>query len=442
MTMITLKHLAVYGVVIVLGLGLFSCVTRPLTPGPSDEAHQADVNDRLGKVLAQARQEGETDIHFDMNEDPEVVQAGDFVEIDYSMTLKNGDLIRTTRDAETEKLKHDSRAWVDPDSIKDMIFCPEPIIVGKGDNLADVSDQLIGMKIGDKKKLTLTPDHGGIPVDQGKIIRFARLRQSPVAMTMAQADFFKQYRRKPERGMMVRPTPYFFYKIENTENGLVSLVTDFTGEKVIKDDLGRTRLKRENDHVNLELEPNIGAPFEMSSMKGRIVSVDDSHFTVDFNTPLSGQALYMDLELVSLVKASRFHGTSIDWIDNYDRGISAMTEQNKPMLLFLYRVGCPWCERMEKEVLPDPRVRMLAKDLIWVQVDSSVHKDIKERFGQEGFPMIVLMNGDQTLYRTLKGYRDAGKLRKEIRMWMDDTKTGNREYEQDENVRESDCCHE
>ncbi|MBU1172202.1 MAG: thioredoxin family protein [Proteobacteria bacterium] len=442
MMMIPLKQLAMYGVPIVMGLALFSCLTRPMPPGPLDATFQADVNDRLGKVLAQARNDGETDINFYVNEDPDLVQAGDFVEIDYTMTLENGDLIRTTREGESEKLRQDSQAWIDPESVKDMIFCPEPIIVGKGDSLADVSDQLIGMKIGDKKRLTLPSDHGGIPLDQEKIKRFARTRQSPVAMTTSQADFLKQFGRKPEIGISVQATPYFLYKITNIENGLVSLGTDFSGEKVVQDDLGHTRLKREDDHVTLELEPDIGAPFKLGSKKGHIVSLDDTHFTVDFNPPLAGKTLFMDLELVSLVKASRFWSVAIDWLENYDEGLAAMAGQGKPMLLFLYRTGCPWCERMEKEVFTDPRIRMIGKDLTWVQVNSSIHTDIKAMYNQDGFPLIVLMNADQSIYRALKGYRDAGKLRKEIRLWMNDTRAGTWVYPQDDEPAASDSCHE
>ncbi|GAB6095205.1 hypothetical protein JCM14469_14570 [Desulfatiferula olefinivorans] len=400
------------------GLLCVSCTARSADRAAEPRPPQAgDMNRQLETAFNKVRDTGQASIDVWPGEDPELVQTGDLAAITYVLTLDDGTLIRTNVREAAERHGRLGDSGV-------IYYYPDPVMVGTGEKHMDISDQVIGMKPGESRRIVLTPENGGLPVAPDNIKRFTRKRDMPAFMSMALADFRRQFKTEPAPGVAIPVTPYFMSTVRGVRDDQVYIDSDITEEKTVTDTLGRTRIMREGDDIVLELTPTVGAPFETGGMSGRITAVDDTHFTVDFNPPLAGKTLFMDLTIDSLIKASALHGRSIEWTRDYDEGVALSMAEQRPMVLFLYREGCPWCERMEKGVFPDPRLQSLSEDFVWVSVNSGVRTDIKELFGQEGFPMTVLLNPDQTIYRELKGFRDPGRLRQELLMWHDDRLAG------------------
>ena len=59
---------------------------------------------------------------------------------------------------------------------------------------------------------------------------------------------------------------------------------------------------------------------------------------------------------------------------------------------------------------------MTLKDrFVWVRINSDKELKYKQQYGQEGFPMMVLLSADGTVLKKIDGYRDARALREEIK---------------------------
>ncbi|MFA6010762.1 MAG: thioredoxin family protein [Desulfobacteraceae bacterium] len=439
-------------VVFLVGVALFTIFSGKMAQADkkkpdmkNPDSAQADFNMSLDQAFTTAKEKGLSEVNVFPDEKKDVIQLGDMVEVDYSLRAEDGTLLRTTRAADAATRGKDGKPSLEASEIRGEIHRPETFLVGGGTNAADITGNILGMKVGDKKHLVLTPEKGGFPRDKEKISRFGRYKRIPMRTDMPVSDFKKQYGNDPEKGGQIMLAPYVSAVIEAVKDGRAKMVVEYSGDREERDSLGLTKIRKEKDDLVLELIPDKGAVFELNSAKGIVTSFDKTHFTVDFNPKGAGQNLKMDLNIVSLVKGSKLHGLTIDWITDYNQGLKKMATSGKPMVLFLYKKDCPWCEKMEKEIFPDTRAQSLGPDFVWVKIDSSKNTAIKEMYKQEGYPMIVLLNKDKGAYRNLKGFRDAAKFRKEIFMWLDDLKAGKTTFEPDnddaeKNALKTDDC--
>ena len=64
------------------------------------------------------------------------------------------------------------------------------------------------------------------------------------------------------------------------------------------------------------------------------------------------------------------------------------------------------------ETLPDPRIGRLKDKFVWMRLNSDKEKKYKEQYGQNGFPMMVILKPDGTVLKKIDGYRDARGLKR------------------------------
>lgn len=435
--------------VLVISLSVFAAMFGGDTPddnaGNKDGAvsmNPSDFNAVLDKALSQTKAEGKTDVTVIAGETDGMVQTGDMVDVDYSLKLNDGTLIKTTRAREAEKRGKNGDPLPDPADIANEIHRPETFVVSGAKNGGDITGYFLGMKKGETKRVTLEPGKGALPYDKTKVSRFPRFRQLPLESEIPLSEFKAGFGKDPEKGGVIMMAPHVMAEIRSVKDGKVLLSVKHDKDREERDSLGVTKITKDKNQVVLELVPDMDAEFVLESDKGRVTAMDKTHFTVDFNPKGAGKPMTLEATVVGLVKASKLDVPPIAWITGYTQGLEAMTKAQKPMVLFLYKKDCPWCEKTEKEVFPDPRLKSLASHYLWVKVDSSADKAVKQRFKQEGYPMTVLLNTDRSVYRDLKGYRDAGKLRGELMAWSDDRKNGKKTYEPgaDEPVLETEDC--
>jgi thioredoxin-related protein len=162
------------------------------------------------------------------------------------------------------------------------------------------------------------------------------------------------------------------------------------------------------------MKANVGADFEMNGRRGRIIKVDQHEFTVDFNHPLAGKDLLLEIEIVSLTKAAQLKDSRLAWLEDYEQAVEAAADRKKPMVLLLHAEWCDWCKKMMAESLQDPRIKMLRDDFVWVKIDSDKQPELAARFDQKSFPMVVILDRKGNLAKRIEGYRDAATLKKEL----------------------------
>jgi len=109
------------------------------------------------------------------------------------------------------------------------------------------------------------------------------------------------------------------------------------------------------------------------------------------------------------------------WLSDYNKAVDQAKTDNKNLLLdFTGSDWCPWCIRMDKEVLNTREFKDYAdKNLILVLVDFPQSKQLpqkvqdqnsglQQKFGAEGFPTFILLSKDGKVLGQQVGYLEGG----------------------------------
>lgn len=415
---------------------------HPVVPAAQEnEMNRKELKSLMGEALEKAATDGNASVylksennavfddHNGTDETQDVVQPGDLAEVDITLSLSDGTILRTTRRDKAE-LRNDSESGSLYENYrKGEIYAPEPLLTGRPGYDDAVSLEIIGKRAGDKGRLVFTPTSGGLAYDEQKVRIFGRMKYLPVYESVSVEDFIRIFGLKPSVGTLVNKNPYFPSTVTGIADDTVHLKLEIPKKREIDDEIGKTIVTQENDRVTLTLYPVKGAVFKTANMKGRITEIHEEDFVVDFNPPEAGKTLFIDYEIKSVEKKSALSTEKIDWIEDYDQGIQALEHKKMPMLLFLYTDWCPWCKKMAENVFPDAFIRSLGSDFIWTKVNSGDQQDIRDMFDQDSYPTLIMMNSDQSVYRKIEGFQNASQLRKEIRIWMRDLENGRNEYQ-------------
>ena len=125
--------------------------------------------------------------------------------------------------------------------------------------------------------------------------------------------------------------------------------------------------------------------------------------------------------------------SSIAWTENYKEASALAKKENKPIFLFFTGSDwCPWCKRIDKEILTTADfANLLTGELVFVKADfpqnipqdpslEVQNEELKTTFGIKGFPTIVLPdpNGKEIGrmgYEKGGGKAFADKVQKKLR---------------------------
>ena len=109
------------------------------------------------------------------------------------------------------------------------------------------------------------------------------------------------------------------------------------------------------------------------------------------------------------------------WLSNYNKALAQAKASNKNVLLdFTGSDWCPWCIRMEKEVLSTPQFKDYAgKNLVLMLVDfpqtKQLPQDVQDqnntlqtKYGVDGYPYFILVDSGGNVLGRQEGYLDGG----------------------------------
>lgn len=398
-------------VVLVAVSALAGCAGQPLktaavqeTP-PAAVTNQAAFLEKANAALDEAVKSGRITARIDLNETPGTVQKGDVVAVDYTVTDAAGKLLLTSRAAVAKE--------------QGQRLAPEEIIAGTPAAIPGLGEAVPGMTIGEKKSVTLPAGKAFGLSDPAKISQFPTVKTFSKTIRMPADEYVKQFGSFPVVGKELELTPYFKSRItavSEKEATLEFLAKD--GER-FTEPYGEVQVRLDGEQISINLAPRIGAPLEVQGKRGTITAVDAASFTVDFNHPLAGKDITLDLEVVSLTKSSAVGKHAITWLEDHDKGLSAAKENGKPAVLVLYAEWCGWCKKLFEESVQDPRVRLLSDRFVWLKVNSNKEQKYKAQYGQDGFPLIVVLDRDGRVAARIDGFRDGEALSRELHAAME-----------------------
>jgi FKBP-type peptidyl-prolyl cis-trans isomerase 2 len=260
----------------------------------------------------------------------------------------------------------------------------------------------------------LTADKAFGPADPAKFQKLPRNQSFAKVIRIPAEEYVKRFSSFPTIGKEVALMPYFPSRVTEVGEKDVALEFQVTDGAVFSDSFGSLAVAVSGGKITSTLSPQVGAAFPLKEGFGVVTAMDAESFTIDLNHPLAGKNLTIDIEAVSVTPASTTD-TGVPWIDNHDAGLARAKQDGKPVFLILHADWCSWCKKTFTETIPDPRIAALKDQFVWVRVNSDKEQNYKQLYGQEGFPMMVLLKADGTVLKKIDGYRDARALREEIK---------------------------
>jgi thiol-disulfide isomerase/thioredoxin len=241
------------------------------------------------------------------------------------------------------------------------------------------------------------------------VVQYPRVKRMNRITVLSPAQWIQRFEGFPRVGQEVSLLPYFDSRVTAVEEQAVTLEALVSGETQADSPLGTVAIQLVGEEIIMTLDPEMQAQYLEEERTGRIVSLQDDTFTVDFNPPLSGKPLVLDLEVIELVKAAEFEG-EIAWVEDHDAGLAQAEQTDKPAVVVLYAGWCGWSKKLLNDSLTDPRVKRYKDRFVWIKVDSDQNQAIKARYDQQGYPLVLILNGDQAVEQRIDGFRDAGAL--------------------------------
>jgi FKBP-type peptidyl-prolyl cis-trans isomerase 2 len=339
------------------------------------------------------------------------VEEGDMARIHYTARLEDGRVWETTRQAVAEDpAREKATGCKEPEA-----FGPVEILVGKEEVLPGVGDTLMGMAVGGKKTVTISPNKAYGPYRPQHTKTFPTVKELPKMLSIAPKEYVERFKAFPVPGKEIDFNPYLKARILDVKEigADLELLVPEDG-KSFPGEFGTTVVGVSETTVILTLVPEIGAAFPFNDRTGYITETDGKTFTVDFNHPMAGKEMVLDIELVSLTKAATFADLELPWVEDHDKGLAQAREEKKPVVAVLYADWCGWSKRLLNETFTDPRVKVLKDAFVWVRVDTSEQEDLYALYEQDGYPMIVFLDAEGEILKKINGFKDARALVTEL----------------------------
>ncbi len=345
----------------------------------------------------------------------DTVQLGDLVTVNYTASLEDGAIFSTTLENVAKRPENKKVSWFrEPDS-----FAAEEIVAGRQELVPGLVEAVVGMKVGEKKRISLAPEQAFGPRDPQKQVQLPCARSFPRVIRMPAEEYVKRFSSFPVLNKEIDLVPHFKAKVAEVTERDVALEFLVKSGDTFSDSYGTVTVSVAGDRITTTLKPVIGAQFPVKDGMGVIIASDGSSFTVDGNHPLAGKNIVIDLEIVSLTKTSSMQPKPIDWIEDHDLGLARAKKEGKPVVLVLYADWCGWCKKIFSESVEDPRVKNLRDRFVWAKVNSDKEKKYKQQYGQDGYPMLVLLKPDGTVAEKIEGFRDGAALSKVLKDFLE-----------------------
>jgi FKBP-type peptidyl-prolyl cis-trans isomerase 2 len=362
------------------------------TDAPSPGTQQGEA--LLQKAITESVKEGKTSVSMDMDTLLQVAK-GDLATVLFTIENPDG-----------------SPLLLPEGSAKPG--APQEVIAGNEEVFPGLGDAVIGMAAGEKKQITLPPEKAYGPRDESKTANIPLKNSTPNTITLPADEYVKRFGGFPAQGREVPLYPYVTTKVTKIGEKDVTLANTAQDGARFSEPFGTVTVAVGKDCITLQLDPKVGAPFNTGDRQGVITSSSGDTFTVDFNHPLAGKTIVLKLEVVAVTKAAELKATPIHWIENHDDGLAVAKKEGKPLFLLLYADWCHWCQKTQSDTLTDPRIERLKDKFVWMRLNSDKEKKYKQEFGQDGFPMMVILRPDGTVMKKIDGYRNAAALKAEL----------------------------
>ncbi|OHB32327.1 MAG: hypothetical protein A2X84_02000 [Desulfuromonadaceae bacterium GWC2_58_13] len=239
------------------------------------------------------------------------IRPGDSVHLHYVCRFKNGDLADTTL-SESRLAQGTKKA-----EIFRSIQNDAPLFLQAGDapkseggpSVRDYSDEiaaqiarsLVGMEGSEQQTVKIVADQA--QYREKSTISLARVRQRPRELRLMPEEYAKRTGKTAEPGADFTLDPDFPGTVVSVRQDEVLIRFEAPADKTLATPFGPATIRETDTLYLVDIHVRQGALVRSGPMVGRIVSVDEKMFTVDYGHPLAGQDLDCEVTILSSEKA-------------------------------------------------------------------------------------------------------------------------------------------
>ena len=99
-----------------------------------------------------------------------------------------------------------------------------------------------------------------------------------------------------------------------------------------------------------------------------------------------------------------------DWPSDFEQARRNATTAQRPLLIQFASANCPYCVRMDREVLTTEPVTASLADFELVRVDAWEDEALSGRFGIEGIPAFVVLGPRGEFVGKVEGYQPRDRF--------------------------------
>jgi FKBP-type peptidyl-prolyl cis-trans isomerase 2 len=392
---------------ILLWLGLQPGGTDPMAAGDSPgftAQDRQEVQDVLKQAYDRALRTGKS-VAVEVGDPAQAVEKGDLVHVDLRIRTVDGRLYAANNQNPESTADHRSTR---------LLTTPDSVIAGMPNEVPAVGDLIVGMHVNDRKHITVAADQCYGRRNEALVVEYPRRHRFPKAIQMNAREFAERFNAFPIVGQEMEFDPYLNARVVAIDTDIVSLELLARSDHPVDLPYGSVIVTETDQSITIQMLPKLGADFRVNGRSGRIVDYDNDSVRIDFNHIMAGMDLVFDIKVISLIKSKQFNTLNIDWFDSYDDSIAVAAKAGKPLVLVLYASWCSWSKKFMDHTLEDPRIKVLRNKFVWARVDSYQKREYKGMYGQDGFPMIVVLSDQGNVIKKISGYKKPIEFRRDL----------------------------
>ncbi len=104
------------------------------------------------------------------------------------------------------------------------------------------------------------------------------------------------------------------------------------------------------------------------------------------------------------------------WLEDLDAAVKQAAEQKKLVLADFTASWCGWCAKMKEEVFEKEEFKALAAEkFVLVTIDGDKNRVLVDKYGVQGFPTLVILDGEGKEVHKIVGYKALTPLLEELK---------------------------
>ncbi|MEW6427382.1 MAG: thioredoxin family protein [Thermodesulfobacteriota bacterium] len=345
------------------------------------------------------------------DEKPGIVQPQDAALVHFTASLAGGEVVATSRPDVEVATKAAASFW--PAGVN--FRGPVEVLAGSGGFFPGLGQEVMGLKPGDRKKYSLSPELAFGHPDPDRIKRYPLVQRMPKQVVIPPIEYARKAGKVAEVGDRVDLVPYFPSTVTGIDGDKVIVTNVAEENKEYTEPFGKVKVTTEGEYILFTMIPDLGAEFSEGDRQGVISELEGEEFLVDYNHPLAGMEVTVELEVLSLKKWSAMADLEpISWHATVEEGLTRAEQENKRVVLFLEGENCDDCTRMREEVFSQPALKSMGKDFVWLRVNKDTDDRYRERFRQFSAPTMLFLSSRGEASGKIEGLVDAAALHQSL----------------------------